>query len=85
MESKAKLLKMMGHELRLELLSILSTGEYKVGQLEDKTGKVQSTVSQHLSILRTAGIVKVRREGTRSYYSIANETAKEIINVLNKK
>lgn len=84
MKEKATLLKLMGHEVRMELLKALCKGEHRVAQLEEITGKSQSTVSQSLAILRNAKIVQFRKEGTKAYYSIVNETVKDVIDALYK-
>ena len=42
----------------------------------------QSTISQHLQKLRTAGIIEGRRNGLEIYYSVCNEKIVEVINVL---
>ena len=50
------------------LLDLLKTGETCVCQLTDTLGVDQSTVSKHLSILKEAGLVASRKEGTMVYY-----------------
>jgi DNA-binding transcriptional ArsR family regulator len=42
----------------------------------------QSTISQHLSVLKAAGIIKGRREGLEVYYSLDNGVVKGLIEVL---
>jgi DNA-binding transcriptional ArsR family regulator len=66
-------LKAMSDPLRLKLLHCLKLGERCVSDLVDQAGGCsQANVSKHLAVLRTAGLVKVRREGLNSYYSIAD-------------
>jgi len=63
----------MSDPLRLKLLHYLKLGERCVSDLVDQAGGCsQANVSKHLAVLRTAGLVKVRREGLNSYYSIAD-------------
>ena len=57
---------------RLEMLNLLRDRELSVGELSKLAGIRQSSVSQHLGILRSQGIVKTRREGVTIFYSIAN-------------
>lgn len=55
---------------RLHLVHLMSGGHFDVGTLADKVGLSLPTTSQHLSKLRLAGIVSVRREGRHSYYTV---------------
>jgi DNA-binding transcriptional ArsR family regulator len=54
------------------MLNLLRDRELSVGELSKLAGIRQSSVSQHLAILRLQGIVKTRREGVTIFYSIAN-------------
>ena len=55
---------------RLHLVHLMSGGQFDVGTLAEKVGLSLPTTSQHLSKLRLAGIVSVRREGRHSYYTV---------------
>ena len=57
---------------RLALLSALQGGERTVTELAETTQRPQPNVSQHLASLARAGLVEGRREGTRTYYRIAD-------------
>jgi ArsR family transcriptional regulator len=57
---------------RLEMLNLLRDRELSVGELSKLAGIQQSSVSQHLAILRSQNIVKTRREGVMIFYSLAN-------------
>ena len=69
-EARAEIIKAMAHPSRLYMVDILSRGERCVGDLTDMIEADMSTISKHLNILRTAGIVEVRKEGTRMYYRL---------------
>jgi ArsR family transcriptional regulator len=60
---------------RLRILHLLLRGETCVGDLVTILESPQPRVSQHLAILRSAGLVTCRREGLWSYYSLARPTA----------
>jgi ArsR family transcriptional regulator len=62
----------MGHPVRLEILHDLRDGPKHVGQLARLLQQPQSTVSRHLSALRSAGIVLAEHQGQSVYYRIAN-------------
>lgn len=55
---------------RRQVLELLRNGEQSVRELTDKTTVSQPAVSQHLKVLREAGLVVVRPEGARRLYRI---------------
>lgn len=65
------LLKALADETRLRLVALLAHGELCVCHLEGALGAAQPTVSRHLAVLRHAGVVRARREGTWVYYTLA--------------
>jgi ArsR family transcriptional regulator len=68
----------LGHPIRLELLAwIAARGPICVCHLQEELPYTQSRISKHLAILRKAGLVSTRREGTWIYYS-ADEAALEV-------
>lgn len=68
----SKLLTAIGDETRLHLiLEMMKMGNcsgVRVGQITEKTNLSRPAVSHHLRIMKDAGIVKVRKEGTKNYY-----------------
>jgi DNA-binding transcriptional ArsR family regulator len=76
------LLKAMAHEDRLLLLCQLTAGEQNVGELEERVGLRQPSLSQHLGVLREEGIVAARREGKYIYYSLASHEVVQIMQTL---
>ena len=75
-------LKMLANEDRLLLLCQLSQGEACVGELEERLGIHQPTLSQQLGVLRTEGVVHTRRQGKNIFYSVADPALLEILAVL---
>ena len=67
----SRLFKALGEETRLRIVALLSHGELCVCHLEDALGLSQPKVSRHLGILRMAGVVEHRREGSWVYYRLA--------------
>jgi DNA-binding transcriptional ArsR family regulator len=57
---------------RLCVLECLSVGELSVGELSVRAGCHVPNMSQHLSVLRSAGLVTSRREGSTVYYRLAD-------------
>jgi DNA-binding transcriptional ArsR family regulator len=76
---KAETLKAMAHPVRLQIVNILMKGERSVGNLANIIGTKQSLTSQQLSILKLRGILKTRRNGNVVYYSLENNSIKNIM------
>jgi len=62
--------KALMHPTRLSILEILREGEQCVCHLEAVLNSRQAYISQHLMVLREAGLVEDRREGARIYYRV---------------
>ena len=78
------LLKAMAHEDRLLLLCQLTEGEQNVGELEERVGIRQPSLSQHLGVLREEGLVASRREGKYIYYSLAGDKVVRVMQTLSE-
>lgn len=76
------LLSAMCNEKRLMILCQLIDGERTVTELTDLLSARQSTISQHLSLLRREGFVTARREGQTQFYSLAGDEARAILQTL---
>ena len=81
-DSACKLMKALTHRDRLMLLCEISQGEKCVGELEEILDLHQPMLSQHLTGLRVAKLVKTRREGKQIFYSLGSESALAVIKVL---
>jgi DNA-binding transcriptional ArsR family regulator len=81
-DKASKLLKVMANSDRLILLCVMSEQELNVSQLEMVTNIRQPTLSQQLTVLRTAKLVSTRREGKSIFYKIASSSAMAIMGVL---
>lgn len=64
---------------RRQLLTELGAGERSVGDLVESAGVSQPTVSKHLRVLREAGLVSIRAQGQRRYYSLDAEPLREVL------
>lgn len=69
----ARMLKALGDETRLRIVALLAHGELCVCHLESALGLPQPNVSRQLAVLKNAGVVDSRREGTWVYYRIAEQ------------
>jgi len=79
LEKMAETLKAVAHPIRLQIVNILMKGERSVGELVRKLGTKQSLTSQQLSILKSRGVLKSRRNGNVVYYSLKNSGIKNIV------
>jgi DNA-binding transcriptional ArsR family regulator len=75
-------LKAVAHPVRFRILAALADGEHNVGEIEEKSGVAQPTLSQQLAILRKAGLVETRREAKSVYYSTLRDTLGECMQAL---
>jgi ArsR family transcriptional regulator len=69
-EVKADLFKALAHPARVRALELLADGEHSVTQLQAEIGIESSHLSQQLGVLRRAGLVTTRREGSSVFYAV---------------
>jgi ArsR family transcriptional regulator len=69
---QAEVLKTLASPRRLEILHVLACGPIEVGRLAEAIGATQPNVSQHLAMLRAAGIVEAERDGRAAHYRLAD-------------
>ncbi len=81
-DQASDLLKALSNRHRLLIICQLVDDERSVGELAAFLGLRDSTVSQHLALLRKDGLVTARRDGQTIYYSIASEPAREVLKTL---
>ncbi|GAC13824.1 ArsR/SmtB family transcription factor [Aliiglaciecola lipolytica] len=81
-EHAATLLRAMANKNRLLILCLLNKGELSVSQIMIELDIPQSTLSQHLSVLRKDNLVINRREAQTIYYALASKEVEAIIATL---
>lgn len=72
----------LGDETRMRIVALLVHGELCVCHLETALGISQPNCSRQLGILKAAGIVDSRRDGTWVYYRITEQDHESVENVL---
>lgn len=77
MSNRVKLLGALADPTRLRILAALRENELSVAELQEVLGVGQSRISNHLSLLKSVGLLRDRREGQRAYYRRA-EMGREI-------
>jgi len=81
-DDASELLKALSNQHRLLILCQLIEGEKSVGQLAEFLGIRDSTVSQHLALLRRERIIAGRRDGQTIWYRIESGPARAVMEVL---
>ncbi len=66
-------LRLLADPTRSRILHLLHRGELAVGELQEILGLPQSRISTHLALLRKAQLVNDRRDGKKSFYSLARD------------
>lgn len=82
LERASRVIRVLGHPLRLRLLELLEAGERNVTELVLATQVSQAMVSQQLRILRAEGVVGDRRDGPRVFYRITEPKVSRILDCI---
>jgi ArsR family transcriptional regulator len=70
-KQRAAVFKALGHPARLRIVEELAAGERCVCELVEAVGSGWSTVSRHLSVLKSAGVLEDEKRGLQVYYRLA--------------
>jgi ArsR family transcriptional regulator len=80
-EIKAELFRALANPARIRVLEVLADGERSVGEMQPLVDVESSHLSQQLGVLRRAGLVTARKEGSQVFYSIKDEQLVELLAV----
>ncbi|MCY6354927.1 ArsR/SmtB family transcription factor [Clostridium sp. ZS2-4] len=80
LKNLSEIFKTIGHPTRLCIVCKLMSKNLNVTEMQDCLEMPQSTVSQHLAILKSKGIVEGNRNGVEVIYSLVDEDIKKIVN-----
>jgi len=83
-ERVAEILKALSHPTRVKIIKFLADGEKCVKEIWQELGIPQPTVSQHINILKSAGIISFRKDGVKTCYRVEEPKAVEIIKLLSE-
>ena len=78
---KAEFFKTLGHPARIRVLELLGQREHAVSELLTVVGVEATNLSQHLAVLRRAGLVVTRKDGAAVYYSLTSPRVAELLAV----
>lgn len=82
LDRASRVIRVLGHPLRLRILNLLEGSERNVTELVVATGANQAMVSQQLRILRSEGVVDDRRDGSRVFYRITEPKVSLILDCI---
>jgi rhodanese-related sulfurtransferase/DNA-binding transcriptional ArsR family regulator len=80
----AEMAKALGHAHRLEILELLAQGERSVESLAERAGLMIGNASQHLRLMRQAGLLVSRREGKRILYRLSDPAVLDLTAALHR-
>ena len=69
---QSEVMKILASPRRLEILHLLAEEPKEVGRLAEEMGITQPNVSQHLAVMRAAGIVEAQRDGREVWYRLTD-------------
>lgn len=81
-EEIGEIFKALGHPDRLKIIIGLIKNECNVGEIQRELGLPQSTISQHLRILKSRKIIKERKKGTQRCYRVIDKRVTKILRIL---
>ena len=82
LSDKEKVFKALGDRNRLAIMDLISENELNAGQILQHVKMGQSTLSHHMKILCDSGIVTSRKDARWVYYTINDEVAREVSNIV---
>jgi len=83
-ERQARICKAFAHAGRLRILDLLGDRERGVSELQQALGISKTSISQHISVLKSAGVLVTRREGKQIYCSLAMPEVKRACQLIRK-
>jgi len=78
-QAKADFFRTLGHPGRIRILELLSERDYAVHELLEQMEIAPSNLSQQLAVLRRAGLVVQRREGSEVVYSVSVPEVRDLL------
>lgn len=78
---KAEFFKTLGHPVRIRVVELLCVREHAVSELLAEIGIEAASLSQQLAVLRRAGLVRTRREGSAMHYALTSPEIADLMTV----
>ena len=83
-ERQARICKAFAHPARLQILDLLGSGEQGVSELQETLDISKTRISQHLTILKSAGVLSTRRNGKQVLCSLAIPEVKQACEMIRR-
>lgn len=83
-ERQARICKAFAHPGRLQILDLLRDGERSVAKLQEALGISKTSISQHMAVLKSVGVLSTRREGKQIFCSLAMPEVKQACHLIRK-
>src|SRR5680860_157310 len=83
-ELQADVCKALAHTIRMEIIHLLRKEELCFARIQEVTGCLKSNLSQHLKIMVKKGILKVRKDGQRRYFSLSSRKVGEACQLMHE-
>lgn len=83
-EIKARFIAVLANPKRLQILDLLGARERTVSEMAEELRMAQTTASQHLAVMRKAGVVESRKKGNFVYYRLADPKIAEACAVMSR-
>jgi len=84
MEQSIEILKALADVTRIKIITLLLSHDFCVGALAKRVGLTEAAISQHLQILRNAGLVNGEKRGYFTHYSVDRKVLKKTADKINK-
>ena len=81
---KADVFQVLAHPTRIHIIESLRDGELTVSAILERIGVEPANASQHLSVLRSKGLVVNRKEGNQVFYSLRDPLLTEVLDTMRR-
>lgn len=81
---KADIFQALAHPTRIAIMELLGEGELSAGELSEKLGMEQANVSQHLTVLRSKGLVANRKAANQVFYSVRDPIINKVLALMRR-
>ena len=81
---KAEIFQALAHPTRIFIVEVLRGKELPAGAIAELVGVDPSSLSQHLSLLRSRRIIANRREGNQIFYSVSDNVVFEVLDAMRR-
>lgn len=83
-ERQAQICKAFASPVRLQILDIVSKGECGAAELQETLSISKANLSQHMAVLKSAGVISTRRDGKQMYYLLTLPEVKQACQLIRK-